>query len=304
MLSLFYSNHIETGSHLYLRFTDLKDQLSFRFGLTHLLLVLLQFSCTKGHPRAPIDHKKVAIKIGTIAGPESELMEVVQKIALREHQLKIEIVNFNDFMTPNIALDEQSIDANAFQHTPYLEETVKARGFEISSIGKTFLYPLAAYSKKLKDISSIKPGSSIAIPNDPSNEGRSLLLLEQQGLITLKSGSGLNATPLDIVNNPKHLKLIELEAAQLPRVLDDVDVAIINTVFAAAADLKPQKDGLFIEDRNSPYANLVVVRSENKNALWTKLLMKSIHHPEVYKAAQKIFNGGALAAWEYKHDKI
>ncbi|MFK7822977.1 MAG: MetQ/NlpA family ABC transporter substrate-binding protein [Oligoflexales bacterium] len=237
------------------------------------------------------------VTIGTIAGPETEIMEVIKEVALKEHKLKLKIITFNDFMTPNIALEDGSIDANAYQHLPYLQDAIKARGFKFTSIGQTFIYPVAAYSKKISRSNQLVDKAKIAIPNDPTNEGRALLLLEKQGLIKLREGAGLSALPSDIVENSKNLEIIEIEAAQLPRILEDVDLAVINTVFAANADLSPSKDSIFAEGSESPYANIIVVREQDKNSDWTFKLLKAANSSQVAEAAARVFSGNALPAW-------
>lgn len=241
--------------------------------------------------------KKTSIKIGVISGPETELMEKIKEIAKKEQDLDLELIIFNDYMTPNIALNDKSIDANAFQHEPYLSEMVKKRGFKLESVGKTFIYPLAAYSKKINDIANISLGAKIAIPNDPTNEGRALLLLHKQKLIELKDPTNLLALPNEIIKNHLNLKIAELEAAQLPRVLDDVEFAIINTTFAKVAGLNPIKNGLFMEGGDSQYVNIIAVRSEDKDAPWVKKLLAAIQNDRVTEAAKIIFEGSAIAGW-------
>lgn len=241
--------------------------------------------------------EKNTIKIGVISGPENELMETVKKVAREKYNLNLEIVVFNDYMTPNIALNDKSIDANAFQHEPFLDKMIQDRGFKLVSAGKTFVYPLAAYSKKIANKDELKANATVALPNDPSNEGRALLLLERQGLIELTDPTNLLCEIKDIVKNPLNLKFITLEAAQLPRALDDVDIAIINTTFAGSAGLSPTKNGLFMEGKDSRYVNIVAVRAEDKNAPWVEKLMQSIQNDEVAKAAETIFKGNALPGW-------
>lgn len=237
------------------------------------------------------------IRVGTIAGPETELMEVAKNVAAAKYGLNVDIVQFTDYVLPNQALADGSIDANMYQHLPYLEETIAAKGYQLTSIGKTFIYPMGIYSNKITHLNELKTGAIVAIPNDPSNEARALLLLEKAGLIKLKSGNGLKATPNDIVENPKQIQIKELDAAQLPRVLKDVDLAAINTNYAMVVGLLPSRNGLFIENNDSPYANIVVVRSAEKdNPKFTKL-MDALHSPEVIARAKKLFQGQAIPAW-------
>ncbi len=237
------------------------------------------------------------LKVGAIAGAETQVAEEAAKIAKEKFGLEVEIVQFSDFATPNVALNDGSIDVNAFQHKPYLDSQIKDRGFKLVAVGNTFVYPIAGYSKKIKNISELKEGSQIAVPNDPTNLGRSLLLLQKQGLLKLKDGSGLTATVLDIVENPKKLKIVELEAAQLPRALEDVDLAIINTVYASQVNLQPTRDGLFVEDKDSPYVNLIVARENNQNDEKVKNFVKSYQDEAVFKKATELFNGGVVKGW-------
>ena len=232
------------------------------------------------------------LKVGAIAGAETQVAEEAAKIAKEKFGLEVEIVQFSDFATPNVALNDGSIDVNAFQHKPYLDSQIKDRGFKLVAVGNTFVYPIAGYSKKIKNISELKEGSQIAVPNDPTNLGRSLLLLQKQ-----KDGSGLTATVLDIVENPKKVKIVELEAAQLPRALEDVDLAIINTVYASQVNLQPTRDGLFVEDKDSPYVNLIVARENNQNDEKVKNFVKSYQDEAVFKKATELFNGGVVKGW-------
>lgn len=241
---------------------------------------------------------KDTIKVGTITGPETQLMEVAQQVAKQKYGLNVKIVEFTDYIQPNTALNDGSIDANMFQHQPFLDQQIKDRHFKIVAIAKTFVYPMGIYSKKIKDLAQIPAGALVAIPNDPSNEGRALLLLQKAGLIQLKPGTGLYAGPNDVGTNPKHLKFKELDAAQLARSLDDVNIAVINTNYAIPAGLSPTKDAILHEDSDSPYANIVVVRENELNDPRVKQLVAAIQSPEVLKAAQEIFNGQAIAAWQ------
>ncbi|PZU78258.1 MAG: methionine ABC transporter substrate-binding protein MetQ [Chryseobacterium sp.] len=239
------------------------------------------------------------LKVGIATGPEQNLAEAAKKVAKEKYGLDVELVTFNDYVVPNEALSQGDVDVNAFQHLPYLEEQSKQRGYKLAVVGKTFVYPIVAYSKKIKSISELQPGQTIVIPNDPTNGGRSLLLLQKQGLLKLKEGVGLLPKVTDIIANPKNLKILELEAPQIPRVLEDKEVAlaIINNNFAAQAGLDPEKEGLFTEDKNSPYANLIVSREDNKNDEKVKKFVQAYQSPEVESIAQQTFKGGAVKAW-------
>ncbi|WP_292010654.1 methionine ABC transporter substrate-binding lipoprotein MetQ [Chryseobacterium sp.] len=239
-----------------------------------------------------------SIKVGVSVGPEQEIAEAAKKVAKEKYNLDVELVPFTDYVVPNEALNNGDIDANAFQHVPYLNEQSKQRGYKLAVIGNTFVYPIVAYSKKIKNISELKDGSTIAIPNDPTNEGRSLLLLQKNGLLKLKDGVGLLPKVTDITENPKQLKIVEIEAPQLPRVLDDKEVvlAIINNNFAAQAGLT-DKESVLKEDKDSPYVNVVVAREDNKNEEKVKNFLKAYQSDEVVKKAEEIFKGGAVKGW-------
>ncbi|MDA0127044.1 MetQ/NlpA family lipoprotein [Vibrio sp. MarTm2] len=237
------------------------------------------------------------IKVGVMAGAEAQVAEVAAKVAKEQYGLDVELVTFTDYVTPNAALDDGSIDINAFQHKPYLDQQVADRGYKLTIAGNTFVYPIAGYSKQIKSVDEIQEGARIAVPNDPTNLGRSLLLLEQQGLIELREGAGLLATVRDITANPKNISIVELDAAQLPRSLDDVALSIINTTYASSINLTPQKDGVFVEDKESPYVNLIVSREENLNAENVQNFVKSYQTEEVYAAASEIFQGGVVKGW-------
>lgn len=259
-----------------------------------IALALVVANCGKSKNNDP--HH---IKVGVATGPEYKVAEAAKKVAKEKYGLEVELISFNDYVIPNEALSQGDIDANAFQHKPYLDEQSKQRGYKLAIIGKTFIYPIAAYSKKIKNLSELKDESTIIIPNDPTNGGRSLLLLEKNGLLKLKDGIGLLPKVTDIVSNPKKLKILELEAPQLPRALDDanVTIAIINNTFASQAGLIPSRDALFVEDKDSPYVNLVVSREDNKNEEKVKQFLQAFQSAEVEAAALKEFKGGAVKGW-------
>jgi D-methionine transport system substrate-binding protein len=241
--------------------------------------------------------KNEVLTVGTMSGPETELVKVAQQVASEQYQLPFKIRTFDSYNIPNTALSEGSIDINVFQHLPFLESQLKARRYVLQSVGKTFIFPMALYSKHITSLAGLSEGAKIAIPNDPSNEGRALLLLQKAGLIGLKESVGFEATPEDIVRNPKHLKIIALAAAQLPRSLDDVSLAAINTNFAILVNLSPKRDALFEEPADSPYANLIVVRKGTENDPKIQLFIKAMQSPEVEAKARELFGDGAIAAW-------
>ncbi|MCH9690506.1 MAG: MetQ/NlpA family ABC transporter substrate-binding protein [Gammaproteobacteria bacterium] len=237
------------------------------------------------------------LKIGVMAGPEADVMKVAVEALKKNGDFAVELVEFSDYVSPNIALADGSIDVNAYQHKPYLDIMIKNRGFKLAAVAKTFVYPIGAYAKKITHIDQLKEGAQIAIPNDPSNEGRTLLLLHKEGLITLKDVSNLEATPADIIDNPKKLIFIELDAAQLPRSLDDVDLAFINSTYSVPANLLPSRDALIVEDKKSPYVNLIVAREDNQNDPRILALVKAYQATAVIKAAERLFKGSAVPGW-------
>ncbi len=242
-------------------------------------------------------HDKNTLKIGTISGPETELMQTAKAVAKKQFGLNIEIIEFTDYLEPNAALNDGSIDANMFQHQPYLDQQIKDRHYELVSIGKTFIYPMGIYSAKVKSLQEIPKGAMVAIPNDPSNEGRALILLQKAKLIKMKDGASIYAMPEDIIENPKQLKFKELDAAQIARSLPDVDIAVINTNYAVPAGLSPRKDAILLEDKNSPYANIIVIRKDEMQDPRMKQLVAALQSNAVLKATQRIFNGQAIVAW-------
>ncbi|HEY4803808.1 MAG TPA: MetQ/NlpA family ABC transporter substrate-binding protein [Paraburkholderia sp.] len=239
------------------------------------------------------------IKVGTVSGPDAKVWAVVQKVAKREG-LNVKVVEFNDYVQPNAALDAGDLDANSFQHQPYLDSQVKQRGYKIQSVGLTYISPIGVYSKKLKSLNDLPQGAKVAVPNDPSNENRAFLLLQSKGVIKLRPGAGVNgsnATPLDVAENPKKIKFVELDAAQLPRSLADVDAAVINTNYALAAGLQPTKDAIALEDIRSPYANVIVVRSQDKDKPWVKKLVAAYQSEDVRQFIKSEFKGSMVPSF-------
>ncbi len=233
------------------------------------------------------------LKIGVTGGPHAQIFEVVKKVAEKEG-LKIQVVEFSDYVQPNAALAAGDLDGNSYQHQPYLDNQVKDRGYKLVSVAQTVNFPIGLYSKKVKKLEDLKEGANFGIPNDPTNGGRVLLVLQDKGLIKLREGAGLKATPLDVVSNPKKLKFVELDAAQLPRSLDDLDASAINTNFALSAGLNPGKDAITQENAKSPYVNVLVVREADKDKPWVAKLVKAYHSEEVRKFIQTEFKGSVL----------
>lgn len=238
----------------------------------------------------------VTIKVGATPVPHAEILNFVAP-KLAEMGVQLEVVEFNDYVQPNVQLNESQLDANFFQHAPYLDQFNSDKGYDLVSIGGVHIEPFGAYSEKIKSVDELKKGSKIAIPNDPSNGGRALALLAKQGLISLKEGVGVNGTVNDIVDNAKELEFVELEAATLPRVLGEVDLATINTNYALEAGLVPTKDALFIEDKDSPYVNIVVSRQDNKDSDALKKLMQALQSEEVAQFIKDKYKDAILPAF-------
>ena len=224
--------------------------------------------------------KITTIKVGATPVPHAELLEKVKPI-LEKQGIKLEIVEFNDYVQPNLALNDGDIDANFFQHKPYLDNFVKEHPeMKLANVAGIHIEPMGIYSHKVKNLNDLKDGSLVAILNDPTNGGRSLLLLEKAGVIKLREGAGVEATVKDIAENPKHLQFKEVEAAQVPRTLDDVAIAVINTNFAMQVNLVPTKDALFIEDSTSPYVNILVVKNGSEDRPEIQALIKALQSEE------------------------
>ncbi|CZE48149.1 MetQ/NlpA family ABC transporter substrate-binding protein [Campylobacter geochelonis] len=226
--------------------------------------------------------------------PHAEILKVIEP-QLKKAGFELEIREFNDYVIPNLATEDGEVDANFFQHTPYLDEFNKNKGTHLIKTVGVHLEPMAVYSKKIKDLKEIKDGAKVSIPNDPTNESRALDVLATAGLIELNDVA--LKTPLDIVKNPKNLKFTEIEAATLPRTLDDVEIAVINTNFAMNAGLNPTKDALAIESKDSPYVNIVVVKAGNENSAKTKALNEAITSKEVKEFIETKYKGAIVPAF-------
>lgn len=240
--------------------------------------------------------KKVVLKVGATPVPHAEILNEIKPL-LAKDGIDLQIIEFTDYVKPNLSLNDKEIDANFFQHEPYLKKFAADRKLDLVNLVAVHIEPMGVYSKKLKDIKSVPDGAKVAIPNDPTNGGRALNILAKAGLIKLKDGVGISATVGDIVENPKNLKITEAEAAMLPRTLDDVDLAVINSNFAMEAKLNPTKDALFIEPKDSPYANIVAVRKGDENRKEIQALKKALMSPEVKKFIEEKYKGAVIPAF-------
>ena len=228
--------------------------------------------------------------------PHAEILESV-KPALAKEGVELKVKVFTDYIQPNVQVAEKRLDANFFQHQPYLDEFNKAKGTQLVSVASVHLEPLGAYSAKHKKLDELPSGANVVIPNDATNGGRALLLLDKAGLIKLKDSTNILSTIKDITENPKNLKFRELEAATIPRVLTQVDLALINTNYALEAKLNPEKDALVIEGSDSPYVNILVARPDDKDSADMKKLVAALHTPEVKAFILEKYKGAIVPAF-------
>jgi len=233
------------------------------------------------------------LKVGATPEPHAEILNLVKE-DLAAKGIELKVVEFTDYVTPNDAVEAGDIDANFFQHIPYLESFNKEKGYHLVNAAGIHVEPFALYSNKIKKLADVKKKATIAIPNDPTNEGRALLLLQEAGLITLKKDAGITATPLDIAKNPKKLKFKEIEAASLPRILGDVDAAVINGNYAIPAGLSAKKDGLFVEGSSSPYVNVIAVKAGNENKEEIKALIEAVKSEKVRNFVSERYPNGEV----------
>ncbi|MEG1256335.1 MetQ/NlpA family ABC transporter substrate-binding protein [Clostridium sp.] len=234
------------------------------------------------------------IKIGVSPEPHKAIVEKAMKPLLEADGYTVELVEFTDYVLPNTALAEGELDANYFQHVPFLETTIQEKSYELTYTAKVHIEPMGLYSDKITDIADISEGAEIAIPNDPSNGSRALKILDDKGIIEIPDGNLVTAK--DITSNPKNIKITELDPEQLPRTLKDVEVAVINTNYALEGGLNPLTDALLLESGDSPYANIIAVREDNKDSEKIKALTKAATSEEVKKYIEDTYKGAIVAA--------
>ena len=254
-----------------------------------LLVLMLAFLSSCGN-------SKHGFKVAATPVPHAQMLEFV-KPALQEQGIDLIIVVTDDYNIPNRALADKDVDANFFQHTPFLEEQIKQFHYKIESLAKIELEPMGIYSKKLNSLADLKNGALIALPNDPTNEARALHLLQEQKIITLKNSNNLQATILDILENPKHLKFLEIDAAMLPRALQDVDAAVVNTNYALSAGLSPLKDALALESKDSPYANIIAIRTGDNHDPRIEALKAAMTSEKMKEFILKHYKGALIPAF-------
>lgn len=273
----------------------------FKFALAFGLLAFIGCGDTAdkkgGEANATANNASAAsqtITVGATPVPHAEILEFV-KADLANEGFELVVKEFNDYVQPNLATDSGELDANFFQHIPYLEEFNKNKGTALVSVAGIHLEPMGVYSRKHSSFTIVSDGVSIAVPNDPTNESRALDIIAKTGVVTFKE-SALK-TPLDIVSNPKNIVFKELEAAQMPRALDDTDFAVINSNFAMAAGLKPTKEALVMEDKSSPYVNVLVVKAGNEESAKTKALIKALQSEKVKAFIDEKYQGAVVPAF-------
>ncbi|KHD85601.1 MetQ/NlpA family ABC transporter substrate-binding protein [Heyndrickxia ginsengihumi] len=268
---------------------------SFKFLSVAIAIILLFALSACGKNDKTLSTKEITV--GVTGGPHEQIMREVAKLAKKDG-LTIKLKVFNDYNTPNTALSEGSLDANSYQTLTFLNTQKKDKGYKITQVFKTVVFPMGVYSDKIKNLKDLKKGDSIAVPNDPANELRALKLFERAGVIKLKKGIGEYATKKDIVENKLNLKVEELNAESLPSQLDEVTAAAINTNFAMGAGLTINKDAIYHEPiKNNPYPNYFVVRTSNKNDEVVKKIEKYYHSDTIKKYIKKQFGGSVVPAW-------
>ncbi|MFD3561494.1 MetQ/NlpA family ABC transporter substrate-binding protein [Streptomyces sp. NPDC058686] len=252
-------------------------------------------ACGSGDSGSGSGDKSGKLVVGATPTPAGEVLTYVQQHLAKKAGLDLEIKEFTDYVLPDTALQDGTLDANLYQHKPYLDDFNKSKGTTLSAVTEVYLPPMGVYSKKVEDVTELRDGATVALPNDTTNEGRALELLASKGVIGLKKGAGANASPQDIASNPKKLVFKELEPAQLPRSLADVDAAVINNNYALDAKLSPKKDAILVESaKGNPYNNVLAVKTGNEDDPRVKKLATLLTSPEVKKFIEDKYQGSVL----------
>ncbi|PJI07335.1 MULTISPECIES: MetQ/NlpA family ABC transporter substrate-binding protein [Clostridium] len=263
--------------------------------LSGIVLIGALTGCSSSSSSTTSSSDKKTILVGATAVPHAEILNNVVKPILKKEGYNLKVKVFTDYVAPNTALNDGELDANYYQHIPYLEAYNKEKHTDLTYTVKVHIEPMGVYSHKIKKLSELKNGDEIAVPNDSTNESRALKLLEKNGVIKLKKADLV--TKLDITENKKNIKIKELDAAQLPRVLDDVTAAVINSNYAIQANLNPTKDAIVSEAKDAPYANILAVRKQDKNKPYIKALSKALNSPEVKKYIDDKYKGKIVPAF-------
>lgn len=256
-------------------------------------LAVLTSGCSTGSPSSS-QHK--VLTVGATPVPHAEILNEIKPLLAKEN-IDLNIIEFTDYVKPNLALNDEELDANFFQHEPYMDAFNAEHGTKLKAICKVHIEPMGIYSHKISSLDALPNGAKIAIPNDPTNSGRALLLLQKAGLISLKDGNSITATIQDIEKNDKNLQFIELEAAQVPRSIDDVDIAVINTNFGMEAGFNPLKDAIFLEDKDSPYVNILAIHEGDENRPEIQALIRALQSPEAKKFIEDTYKGAILPSF-------
>ena len=272
-------------------------KLTLLAGAALISVTALLAGCGTSTPAGGTEAKKnTVITVAATPVPHGEILNEIKPLLAKEG-IDLKIIEFTDYVKPNLALADKEVDATFHQHIPFLDKFNAEHGTKLISAAKIHVEPMGVYSHKVKDLNSLANGAKVAIPNDPSNGGRALLILQSAGLISLKDGGNVSSTVQDIVKNDKNLQFVELEAAQVPRSLDDTDIAVINTNFALEAGLNPLKDALFLEAKDSPYANILAIREGDESRPEIQKLVKALQSPEVKKFIEDKYKGAILPSF-------
>lgn len=251
---------------------------------------------TEEQQKEATEEETYQLNVGVTPGPHEEVMEKVAELA-KDEGLEIELTVFTDYVIPNVALDEGEIDANSYQHKPFLDNMKEERGLDIVEVANTINFPMGIYSTQVEDVSEIKEGDKLGLPNDPTNAARALLLFQEAGLITLAEGVESTATIHDIEENPLNLEFIELEAAQIPKHLDEVAASVINTNFAIENGYTPAEDAIFLEANDSPWVNVIAVREADKDNPAIQKLIEVYHTDEIKEFIESEYPGSLFPVW-------
>jgi D-methionine transport system substrate-binding protein len=268
---------------------------------TRFATALASLALIAGATLAPLGQSARAeqqtVRIGIMSGEDEDVWRVVAANAA-QHGIDVKVTAFADYTQPNEALAQHDLDANSFQHKPYLDAQIAARHYAIVPVGFTYVQPIGLYSRKHPSVASLPTGATIGVPNDPSNEGRALLLLQAQGLIKLRSGVGLLPTARDIASNPKQLQIKELDAGIVGRAIGDLDAAVVNTDWAIKAGIRIPQERIAQEKVDgSPYRNFIAVNEKDVNAPWVRTLVTSYQQPNVAAKILAVYHGATLPAW-------